>query len=100
MCSVVYVCRPAADLGHYTTRAQFALALLARHSATVTVIAPSRSSRCIPRSCCACPDTKKLRDDCFLRYGSNVDDEGESRDKCRDIVEAHKRCMRGLGFNV
>ena len=51
-------------------------------------------------SCCACPDTKKLRDDCFLQHGSNADDSNESADKCKAIVENHLKCMRGLGFNV
>lgn len=50
--------------------------------------------------CCACPETKKARDDCFLKYGSNVDDDGESSAKCRDIVEKHRECMRSYGFNV
>ncbi|BGP13567.1 hypothetical protein JCM10213_008276 [Rhodosporidiobolus nylandii] len=52
------------------------------------------------KPCCACPTTKKARDDCFLRFGSNADDGADSADKCRDIVAAHRACMRGLGFNV
>ncbi|GAA5905102.1 copper metallochaperone COX17 [Sporobolomyces salmoneus] len=52
------------------------------------------------KPCCACPDTKKLRDDCFLKFGSNADDGSDSQDKCRQIVEDHKKCMRSLGFNV
>ena len=50
--------------------------------------------------CCACPETKKRRDDCFLKFGSNVDDDAESAKNCRQIVEDHKQCMRSLGFNV
>ncbi|SCZ94998.1 BZ3500_MvSof-1268-A1-R1_Chr11-3g03532 [Microbotryum saponariae] len=50
--------------------------------------------------CCACPETKKARDDCFLRFGSNVDEAGSSAQECEKIVEAHRRCMRSLGFNV
>ncbi|KAL8293220.1 hypothetical protein RQP46_000914 [Phenoliferia psychrophenolica] len=52
------------------------------------------------KPCCACPDTKKLRDDCFLQYGSNADEGNESAAKCQDIVKNHLACMRGLGFNV
>ncbi|GAA6061601.1 hypothetical protein JCM10212_000909 [Sporobolomyces blumeae] len=52
------------------------------------------------KPCCACPETKKARDDCFLRFGSNADDGADSEQKCRDIVEQHKACMRNLGFNV
>ncbi|SGZ01426.1 BQ5605_C033g11145 [Microbotryum silenes-dioicae] len=50
--------------------------------------------------CCACPETKKARDDCFLRFGSNVDEAGSSAKECEKIVEAHRRCMKSLGFNV
>ncbi|SCV73531.1 BQ2448_7457 [Microbotryum intermedium] len=52
------------------------------------------------RSCCACPETKKARDDCFLKFGSNVDEHGSSAQECEKIVEAHRRCMRSLGFTV
>jgi len=52
------------------------------------------------KPCCACPITKKARDDCFLAYGSNIDDDGESREKCREIVQQHIACMRGYGFKV
>ncbi|GAA5931837.1 copper metallochaperone COX17 [Sporobolomyces koalae] len=52
------------------------------------------------KPCCACPETKKLRDDCFLKFGSNADDGSDSQDRCREIVENHKACMRKLGFNV
>ncbi|WVQ94324.1 hypothetical protein IAU59_001403 [Kwoniella sp. CBS 9459] len=47
------------------------------------------------KPCCACPETKSARDDCFLR--SNP---GEADDKCRALVEAHKACMRSYGFKV
>ncbi|GAA5859179.1 hypothetical protein JCM5353_006362 [Sporobolomyces roseus] len=52
------------------------------------------------KPCCACPETKKLRDDCFLQFGSNTDEQSGSEDKCKKIVEDHLKCMRSLGFNV
>ncbi|TNY20711.1 cytochrome C oxidase copper chaperone-domain-containing protein [Rhodotorula diobovata] len=52
------------------------------------------------KPCCACPETKKARDDCFLRFGSNADDSADSANACKDIVEKHRQCMRSLGFNV
>ena len=52
-----------------------------------------------PRRCCACPETKKLRDDCFLQHGSNADN-GESNQACKQIVENHLKCMRSLGFDM
>nr|QBC88382.1 cytochrome c oxidase copper chaperone [Philasterides dicentrarchi] len=41
--------------------------------------------------CCACPDTKKLRDQCIFNNG---------QDKCQTFIEAHKECLRGMGFKV
>ncbi|BGP22540.1 cytochromec oxidase copper chaperone [Rhodotorula toruloides] len=52
------------------------------------------------KPCCACPETKKARDDCFLLHGSNADSSSDSQDKCREIVAQHRACMRKLGFNV
>ncbi|XP_072254528.1 cytochrome c oxidase copper chaperone [Pyxicephalus adspersus] len=43
------------------------------------------------RPCCACPETKKARDACIIERGE---------DQCRDLIEAHKECMRALGFKV
>ncbi|KAK9674455.1 hypothetical protein RND81_12G233700 [Saponaria officinalis] len=41
--------------------------------------------------CCACPDTKKLRDECIVEHGENA---------CTKWIEAHKQCLRAEGFNV
>jgi cytochrome c oxidase assembly protein subunit 17 len=41
--------------------------------------------------CCSCPDTKEPRDQCIVTKGE---------DNCRDLIEAHKRCLRAEGFNV
>lgn len=62
---------------------------------------PALTTFCTTRcSCCACPETKKARDDCFLLHGSNADSSSDSQDKCREIVAQHRACMRKLGFNV
>lgn len=45
--------------------------------------------------CCACPQTKSARDDCFLKS-----DPSEADEKCRELVQQHIACMRGYGFNV
>ncbi|WRT65420.1 uncharacterized protein IL334_002363 [Kwoniella shivajii] len=47
------------------------------------------------KPCCACPETKSKRDECFLK--SNA---GEGDVACKDLIEAHKACMRGYGFKV
>ncbi|XP_071995061.1 cytochrome c oxidase copper chaperone [Engystomops pustulosus] len=43
------------------------------------------------KPCCACPETKKVRDACIIEKGE---------EKCQDLIEAHKECMRALGFKV
>ncbi|XP_074299017.1 uncharacterized protein LOC141630023 [Silene latifolia] len=40
--------------------------------------------------CCACPDTKKLRDECIVEHGEGA---------CSKLIEAHKQCLRAEGFN-
>ncbi|KAF8810063.1 hypothetical protein BYT27DRAFT_7232011 [Phlegmacium glaucopus] len=47
------------------------------------------------KPCCACPQTKSVRDDCFLRY-----DPSEAEGKCRQELQNHIECMRSLGFKV
>lgn len=42
------------------------------------------------KPCCACPDTKKIRDACVLNNGEQ---------NCGDFIEAHKACLRSKGFN-
>ena len=41
--------------------------------------------------CCACPDTRKIRDECVVHNGE---------DKCAASIEAHKKCLRSEGFDV
>ncbi|CAA7408089.1 unnamed protein product [Spirodela intermedia] len=43
------------------------------------------------RICCACPDTKKLRDECIVEHGEAA---------CAKWIEAHRMCLRAEGFNV
>merc|ERR1712087_273049 len=43
------------------------------------------------RICCACPDTRKLRDECIANKGE---------DYCTEYIEAHKVCLRTEGFKV
>ncbi|KAJ4838872.1 hypothetical protein Tsubulata_044657 [Turnera subulata] len=41
--------------------------------------------------CCACPDTKRLRDECIVEHGETA---------CAKWIDAHLRCLRAEGFNV
>ncbi|GAA0144895.1 chaperone [Lithospermum erythrorhizon] len=41
--------------------------------------------------CCACPETKKVRDECIVENGEAA---------CEKWIEAHRKCLRAEGFNV
>ncbi|KAM9802698.1 cytochrome c oxidase copper chaperone [Syngnathus typhle] len=43
------------------------------------------------KPCCACPETKKVRDACIIEKGE---------ENCTELIEAHKDCMRQLGFKI
>jgi len=43
------------------------------------------------KPCCACPETKRPRDECIIERGE---------ENCRELIEAHKQCMRSLGFKI
>ncbi|XP_052872029.1 cytochrome c oxidase copper chaperone [Anopheles cruzii] len=43
------------------------------------------------KSCCACPETRKARDECILENGV---------ENCSTLIERHKQCMRNMGFNI
>lgn len=45
--------------------------------------------KCKP--CCACPETRKARDACIMEKG---------QENCKELIEAHKECMKKLGFNI
>jgi len=44
------------------------------------------------KPCCACPETRKARDECILREGSEV--------ACHEYIETHKACLRSYGFII
>ncbi|CAG7816384.1 unnamed protein product [Allacma fusca] len=43
------------------------------------------------KACCACPETKRVRDQCIVEKGE---------ENCQDLIEAHRKCMRDMGFNI
>ncbi|CAF0871561.1 unnamed protein product [Rotaria sordida] len=43
------------------------------------------------KACCACPETKSIRDECVLLNGE---------ENCSKEIEAHRACMRAAGFNI
>lgn len=52
---------------------------------------PAPDTKPKKKICCACPDTKKLRDECMVEHGEEA---------CAKWIEAHRRCLRAEGFNV
>ncbi|CAN8269303.1 unnamed protein product [Cochlearia groenlandica] len=54
-------------------------------------VAVSGETKPKKKICCACPDTKKLRDECIVEHGESA---------CAKWIEAHKICLRAEGFNV
>uniref|UniRef100_A0A915PDL4 ANK_REP_REGION domain-containing protein n=1 Tax=Setaria digitata TaxID=48799 RepID=A0A915PDL4_9BILA len=44
-----------------------------------------------PKPCCACPETKKARDECVILFGE---------EHCGELIEAHKKCMRQYGYEL
>lgn len=44
------------------------------------------------KPCCACPETRKKRDECVLQLGSE--------EACSQYIEAHKTCLRSYGFII
>jgi cytochrome c oxidase assembly protein subunit 17 len=43
------------------------------------------------KPCCACPETRKARDECVLLKGE---------EDCHDYIEAHRSCLQSYGFIV
>jgi len=43
------------------------------------------------KPCCECPETRKARDTCIIEKGE---------EHCSSEIEAHKECMRQMGFKV
>lgn len=51
---------------------------------------PYLSHRSHKRSHCACPETKKAHDESII----------EQQEHCGQLTEAHRECMRALGFKI
>ncbi|KAF9108163.1 Cytochrome c oxidase copper chaperone [Mortierella sp. AM989] len=43
------------------------------------------------KPCCACPETKKARDQCVFNNGE---------ENCLDLIKSHQQCLRDLGFKI
>ena len=56
-----------------------------------SVPAETGTSKPACKACCACPDTKRIRDECVILNG---------QENCSKEIEAHRACMRAAGFNI
>lgn len=54
---------------------------------------PSQAEKPKKKICCACPETKKVRDECTTLHGPESE-------QCAALIEAHKQCLRKEGFKV
>lgn len=67
------------------------------NTSPVVSLKPQEDQGSVPDSkpkkkiCCACPETKKLRDECIVENGESA---------CEKWIEAHRKCLRAEGFNV
>ena len=60
------------------------------------------------KPCCACPETKKVRDECIMEKVSEMcacagllsSPALQGEENCGHLIEAHKACMRYLGFKI
>ncbi|KAL5572961.1 hypothetical protein UlMin_022558 [Ulmus minor] len=68
------------------------LALLgSQQNQTAPTNKPDTDTKPKKKICCACPETKKLRDECIVEHGEEA---------CAKWIEAHRKCLRAEGFNV
>lgn len=68
-----------------------ALALPGSQQNQVSAVTSGPESKPKKKICCACPETKKLRDECIVEHGEEA---------CAKWIEAHRKCLRAEGFNV
>lgn len=52
---------------------------------------PAAEGKPKKKMCCACPESKKARDECIVLNGEEA---------CKQFIDAHKACLRSEGFNV
>ncbi|RKO96637.1 hypothetical protein CXG81DRAFT_4891, partial [Caulochytrium protostelioides] len=55
---------------------------------------PASGSQPKCKPCCACPETRRRRDDCVFAAGDRAEV------ACKDLIQAHQQCMRDMGFNI
>jgi len=56
-----------------------------------TIPAAAEETPASNKACCACPETKQARDQCIVENGEA---------NCTELIEAHKECMRRMGFDI
>ncbi|KAL6006739.1 hypothetical protein ACLOJK_032233 [Asimina triloba] len=56
-----------------------------------TVMVSESNQKPKKKICCACPETKRLRDECIVEHGE---------DACTKWIEAHLICLRAEGFKL
>ncbi|XVF18840.1 hypothetical protein REPUB_Repub11eG0057400 [Reevesia pubescens] len=79
-------------MGGLPTQNTSALALPGFQQNQVSAITtPAAESKPKRKICCACSETKKLRDECIVEHGEEA---------CTKWIEADRKCLQAEGFNV
>lgn len=81
-------------MGSYQTKTQAVVNPVPEKKLPTATSGPESNSgetkpKCKP--CCACPETKAIRDECVIMNG---------QENCSKEIEAHRACMRAAGFNI
>ncbi|CAK6968505.1 cytochrome c oxidase copper chaperone [Scomber scombrus] len=67
------------------------MSTLSAASVEAAAVSDSTEQKKPLKPCCACPETKKVRDACIIEKGE---------ENCTALIDAHKDCMRQLGFKI
>ena len=84
--------RSSLPMSSSASSAKTATAASAGGSAPAAAATPVQvSTKTGKKICCSCPETRKARDECVLKFEEK---------NCLDLIEAHKVCLRSEGFKV
>jgi cytochrome c oxidase assembly protein subunit 17 len=65
----------------------------AKPASQPNVLTPEANATPKCKPCCACPETRQVRDECVFKYGDEAI-------QCQELIKKHQDCMRSMGFNI
>lgn len=90
-CSDIQYFVGAVKMGGLPIESSSTISLKSHKDQVSSAVASEPDSKPKKKICCACPETKKLRDECIVENGEAA---------CDKWIEAHRKCLRAEGFNV